>query len=324
MSLLKARIQFYVALATLEEAGVTRVRALQTGMPYGFALPAKRLAQALQVDGISLSQAMQRMPALFSSFECNMVAVGEATGRIDTVCQALARWFDFVRSVQAKVINGLLYPLVVYHVAAVIIPFIGTITGGTTEAHAIRQGLVMLATPWLLLLFWKLFGRLILGLPGVAATLLEVPLLGGVLYRLDCARFFQAFSMGLNAGLGTFETVGLGAGACKNPSMANRFRGIAEAMRVDGLGFSQAFLARPSSRDRSSMIPAMMQTGEETGRSSEMAERIGRISREEAETSIERASRVIPTLIYLALAAYVGYQIVMIYGQYVNQIRELL
>jgi type IV pilus assembly protein PilC len=322
---LKARIQFYASLATLEEAGVPRIRALQTGLPYGFAGPAKRMAHALQVEGITMQQAMAQLPSLFSRFERNMIAVGEATGRIDTVCRSLSRWYEFVASVRGKVINGLIYPLLVYHVAAIIVPFVSTIARDLKPEAAIRQALTMAAIPWVCLLVWKVFGAAILAIPGVSAVLLELPLLGGVIYRLDCARFFQAYSMGLNSGMGMFETVDLGAEACKNPTMRNRFHKLGKAMRSEGMTFTAAFLDRPSARDRASPIPAMMQTGEETGRSAEMADRIARISREEAETSIERAAKIIPTLLYLCLALYIGYQIIQLFNRImIAPMKELL
>ena len=324
MPSLKARIQFYVSLATLEEAGVPRIRALQTSLPFGFAAPAKRIAHALQVEGASLHEAMALYPGIFSAFERNMIAVGEATGRIDTVCRSLAQWYEFVGAIRSKVIGGLLYPLLVYHLAAIMIPFISTITSETPAETAMRHGIVMLAAPWALLLAWKLFGQIVLAIPGVSAVLLEIPLLGGLLYRLDCARFFQAYAMGLNAGLGLFETVRLGADACRNPTMRKRFHRMGDAMRSEGMGFTAAFLARPSARDRASMIPAIMQTGEETGRSAEMAERIARISRQEAETTIDRTARVAPTLLYLCLAAYIGYRIIQFYDRILRPVRELL
>jgi type IV pilus assembly protein PilC len=324
MPSLKARIQFYNTLATLEEAGVPRIRALQTALPYGFAAPAKRMAHALQVEGVTMREAMAQLPRLFSGFECNMVAVGEATGRIDTVCRSLAKWYEFVQSVRTKVISGLLYPLLVYHLAAIMIPFISTLTSDTTNEAALRQGIIMLAAPWVLLLAWRLFGKAILAIPGVSAVLVQLPLIGGVIYRLDCARFFQAYSMGLNSGLGLIETVELGTNACKNPTLRGRFRRLGQTMRSEGVGFTAAFLSRPSARDRASMIPAMMQTGEETGQSSEMAERIARISREEAETTLDRASRVIPTLIYLGMALYIGYKIVQFYQQLYGNMNKML
>ena len=324
MPSLKARIQFYNTLATLEEAGVPRIRALQTALPYGFAAPAKQMAHALQVEGITMREAMVQLPRLFSGFECNMVAVGEATGRMDTVCRSLAMWYEFVGSVRSKIISGLLYPLLVYHLAAIIVPFISTLTDDVTSEAAIRRAIIWLAAPWVLLLAWRLFGGTILAIPGVSAVLVQMPLIGGVIYRLDCARFFQAYSMGLNSGLGLLETVDLGTNACKNPTLRNRFRQLGKTMRSEGVGFTAAFLSRPSARDRASMIPAMMQTGEETGQSSEMAERIARISREEAETTLERVSRILPTLIYLCLAIYIGYQIIHLYGKILQPVKDLL
>jgi len=323
MPSLKARIQFYTTLATLEEAGVPRIRALQTALPHGFAGAAKRMAHALQAEGVTMREAMGQLPHLFSAFECNMIAVGESTGRVDTVCRSLAQWYEFVRAIRSKIISGLLYPLVVYHVAAVIIPFVSTLTNGVSNEAAIWRGIILLAAPWVLLFIWHLFGRAILAIPGLSATLVQMPLIGGVIYQLDCARFFQAYSMGMNAGLGLLDTVDLGTNACKNPTLRSRFGRLGEIMRSEGVGFTAAFLSRPSARDRASMIPAMMQTGEETGRSSEMAERIAQISREEAETTIDRASRIIPTLIYLCLAIYIGSQIVSFYSKLYGGMLEM-
>jgi hypothetical protein len=55
-----------------------------------------------------------------------------------------------------------------------------------------------------------------------------------------------------------------------------------------------------------------------------MAERIARVSREEAETSIERAARIGPSLLYLCLALYIGYQIIQFYGQLYSNVNQLL
>ena len=77
MATLKHRIAFYNTLATMEEAGVPPLRALQQRQPGAFQSGARDLLVLIK-QGLTISQAMARDPALFSALETSLVQVGEA------------------------------------------------------------------------------------------------------------------------------------------------------------------------------------------------------------------------------------------------------
>ncbi|MBN2450576.1 MAG: type II secretion system F family protein [Lentisphaeria bacterium] len=323
MGTLKHRVQFYNTVATLEEAGVPPLRAFQQRMP-GIFGPAARDILALLKQGDTVSGAMSRLPRVFSSLEINLVHVGETTGRRATVYQSLRDWFQLVSRLRSILIAGLIYPALVYHVAAVLIPLITIFTDDLPVGAAAVRALLFMAFPWLLLLAAKSLAPVLSALPGLGGLILRVPLLGGVLYRLDSTRFFMALSLCLRSGLGGIGAVRMAASCCRNATLRRRFEEVADIMKAEGCAFSAALAERLHPHDRNTMILELMHTGELAGTTDEAAERIANICREEAETAMTRAAVVLPVLVYLCIAAYIGYKILTFYGKLYAPVRELL
>lgn len=320
---LKHRIQFYNTLATLEDAGVPPMRCFAQRMPGSF----QRLSRDIQVllkQGETVSEAMARFPRTFSGLEINLVQVGEATGRRDTVYRSLRDWFQLVNRLRGTIISGLIYPAMVYHAAALLIPLITVFTDGVSPRRALVHALMMLAAPWCLLLLGRTIRSLGLGAGVISAMALELPLIGGLIYRLDCTRFFMALALCLRSGLGGINAVEMAAACCRNPRMQSRFKGIAALMRSEGCPFSDALARQLHARDRRSMILELMRTGEMAGTTDEAAERIAKVCQEEAETIMTRVAVVLPTIVYLCIALYLAWKIIGFYGKLLAPVRDLL
>jgi type II secretory pathway component PulF len=318
----KQKSQLYHSLMTMEEAGLSRVRALRQRPVMALGRVCAQLADCMEARGASLAQAMELYPRLFTELERNMVAVGETTGRLDTVFGSLSEWFALQHRMVSRVIGGLIYPALVYHVAALLIPLIAAVTQRATPEQAVAQAVGMLAAPWLLLLLaWAL--RRPLG-PPVGVVLLQLPILGGLVHRRNYLRFFTALSLAVKAGVGMPRAVALSAVTCTNPSIRNRLRRVADHMQREACGFMEAFRVEMSARERHSPIPDLMNAGEQTGTTDESATRLARLYQEEAETTLGRLTVILPVLIYLALAAYIGYQIILAYARLLEPVRDLL
>lgn len=324
MASLKHRIAFYNALATLEEAGVPPTRALQQRLPGGFQQAARELLAGLR-QGLTVGQAMRCSPRLFSALEVSLVEVGEATGRRDTVYKALRDWFQLVWRLRSRVISAMLYPAFVYHAASVLIPLITIFTDGVSIATAAARALCMLAAPWVLLVCVRLGAPRLGGLPAVGGVLLVVPVVGGILFRLDCTRFFTALALCLRAGLGAAAATATSAATCRNPVLRRRFAAVAQAMAAEGCPFTDALGRSPLALDRDTLIMELMRTGETTGKTEDAAERIAGVCREEAEARLNQVAVLAPNVAYLFLAAYIGYKIISFYGRIVlGPVQELL
>ena len=324
MASLKQRIAFYNTLATLEEAGVPPLRALQQRQPGAFRAGAAQMLVLLQ-QGLTISQAMARDPRLFSALEVSLVRVGEATGRRDTVYRALRDWFQLVWRLRSRVIASLLYPAFVYHAAAVLIPLISVFVEGATLPQAATRAAVWLAAPWVCWLAARALAPGLAVVPGLARLLLAVPVLGGLLFRLDCTRFFTALGLCLRAGVGMAAAVEVAAATCKNTALRQRFAGVSRVMASEGCTFTLALERELLGLDRDTMIMELMRTGETAGKADEAAERIAGVCREEAEARLTQIAVLAPNLAYLVLAVYIGFKIVSFYTQhYAPVMQELL
>jgi type II secretory pathway component PulF len=323
MASLKHRVAFYNTLATLEEAGVPPSRGLQQRLPGPFQRAARDML-ALVKQGLTVSQAMSRNPALFSGLETSLVEVGEATGRRDIVYKALRDWFQLVWQLRARVISALLYPAFVYHAAAVLIPFISIFIEKVSVERATTQAVLMLSAPWVCWALARALAPWLAGLPGLGRVLLAVPVLGGLLFRLDCTRFFTALGLCLRAGVGMSAAVKIAAGTCRNTALRQRFVMTAQGMATHGCTFTQALESSLLGLDRDTMIMELMRTGEEAGRTDAAAEHIAGVCREEAEARLNQIAVLAPNLAYLCLACYIGFKIVSFYGQFYGQYKELL
>jgi len=329
MSRLKDRAHFYRTLATLEQAGVPRIKALRQRFPGIFHSTARQIETLIATHGLPLATAMRRFPRVFAPFECSLVDIGEQTGHMDTVLVALADWFDQVQRLKMQIISNLMYPALQYHLAMIIIPFINLFLGQSTLAGAVIQIGLYLGIPYAVAFFLLVVKPALYpeGLPlplSFSRYLLTVPWLGRVLYLLDSTRFFRGLALSLQAGAGVAVSTRLSATACTNSFLRHRYLAIADQVQQQNCSFTTAFSSHQISHDRNASVSELLETGETTGRPDDMAARIARICGEELEEALKRAAKVIPMLIYFSLMLYIAFKIVRFYGAIFSQVQDLL
>ena len=116
--------------ATLLHAGIPLLQALDI-LQRGEAHPEFKALLAdvhVQIEaGLALNQALRRH-AVFGTLYCNLVAVGEVAGMLDTILQRLAQHLEKAEVLRATVRSALLYPCIVlglaFTVLAVILVFV--------------------------------------------------------------------------------------------------------------------------------------------------------------------------------------------------------
>ncbi len=317
MNLLKAKSQFYYSLSTLVDAGVITVRALRQNYPPPFRRIARKMADRIEHGEGDLDRLMEEWPRVFSPMETHLVAVGQQTGRLDTVYAALAEWFDLLARLRSEVISRLMYPAFMYCAASVLIPFIQVFLGKTTPGAALMHAALALGLP-VAVYFLLTSGRRLRG-PGRNAgvldlLILQIPLVGSTSRKLNYARFFRAYALALNAGVRVPEAIRLSADTCTNGVLAARFREMADTVETEGCPFVEAFRLHSGSLGHDDLVTTILETGEEAGNVVETAQRMARIYWEEAEQAMQRAAVIVPLLIYLALVVYMAYMILNLWG----------
>lgn len=330
MGLVKSKIHFYQSMATMTEAGVSIVQALRQKHPRPFNSVGPTMANTIENGEGNFNELMNRYPSTFTSLECQLVAVGEQTGRLDTVFRSLSEWYQLRRRLTSQIISDMIYPVVLYHFASVIIPFISFfIDKGRTIPSVIIEIIFFLSPFYLILVLSQLqnlAGKIFhIQLPSFLGSIfLYIPLLGVVIRKLNYSRFFHAFSIAVEAGIMVPESTRLGANACSNSYIRTTFINVANSVETHGGKFSEAFKEYIFPADRESMAVTVMETGELSGKIDETAKHIAKIYQQESEESLKLLASIIPKIIYFGLVLFIAYTIISFWTRIFSQTTQLL
>lgn len=108
-------------LATLVQAAMPLETCLQAVSEQSEKLHVKSLGMALRSriqEGYTLSDSLREHPRVFDSLFCSMVAAGEKSGHLDVVLNRLADYTEQRQRLKSRLLQAMLYPLVLLLVAA--------------------------------------------------------------------------------------------------------------------------------------------------------------------------------------------------------------
>lgn len=216
-------ITFMQQLATLLAAGMPMAEALDSIADSMETRRGRQLVAALRqqvLEGNALAAAMRHLG--FDEVACNMVAAGEETGQLDAVSSRLAQVLEHARELRQEVLSAVLYPLIVSGFGLLVMVFLLTVVvpqiagvfdraGGhlpwlTTAIIAVsstlrEHGLWLLVGGGLLIAAYRFAMRL----PHIRhrrdVLLLALPAIGGLLRKMETARYARTLGMLLGGGV---------------------------------------------------------------------------------------------------------------------------
>ena len=318
----KAKAQFYRMMQSLTQAGLPMLRALAQRPPAKLKRAVSQLLQDVK-EGTPLSEAMRHY-SVFTPFEVSLVAVGAASGTLEQNFGALADWFESRHTLRSQIISGLVHPAATYYLAAPIISFINVMTKGVSHHDAIRNCIFMWLAPFAILWLYRIITSILFKSSLICEIFDALPLIGSLRHKQETAIFFQSLGLCLRGGLGAVAAISLSANACRYENTRRKFRKMAEIIKETGDTFSNAFQQVMSSRDASSTAPVMIATGEATGTLDEYSLRLATLAQQESKTLLTRLSAVLPTIVFIFLAIYIGYVVITFYMGHINQALDLI
>lgn len=326
---MKSKIRFYFSMASLIDAGLPVTKALRQPHPASLKSITRLLADDIEAGQGQLNELMQNHPGIFSDFECKIIKVGEETGHLENSFKALAEYFQERRELTTNLISGFAYPILVFHVAAVLIPFISFITGACSVTGMVIRILLALGIPYSLTIAFFLYlclakHKQISPPVFLSKFCLSSPLIGSVIRKLNYARFFNAYSIAIQSGLNAVEAVILATGSCNNTWIHNSFLRTADEIKNQGCPFSEALKRNIYPNDRESIAVQIMESGETAGKGDESAAKIAEIYRGESQSAMKLLVSIVPKLVYLAMAIYIGWTIIRFYSRLFSQTTSLL
>jgi len=312
-------------LATLLRASLPLDRALDTmsrlaGKPARKALT-ENMAREIR-SGASLSQAMERQGAVFDRFYVNMVRAGEASGALDLALERLAEFKQRARELRESIVSSLFYPaiLIVLAIVAVAI-MLAFVVPRFTEMFAEAGRELPLLTRMVVAVgsgveqWWWL---ILLGIAALAfwvrrelrdpvarerwdAWLLRLPLVGGLIGKIEAGRFTRTLGTLLKNGVSLPAAIDIAKEIVGNRVIGRALAQVALRVR-QGEPLSRALT-------EAAVLPPLttqlLKVGEETGHLERMLEQLADIHEREVRTDIQRALTLGEPVIILVIAGLI-------------------
>jgi MSHA biogenesis protein MshG len=307
-------------LATLQKAGLPILLSLSALREQAQNKVFKEVISQIIRDiesGSNLSGALEKYPQIFNSLYLNMVASGEASGRLDDVLERLATLSEHDETIRLRIKSSTRYPIIV--VVAMIIGFVVlTVLVVPRYAKIYEQYTKALPLPtqillginyavtrlWWLLIIIGIAGRFLfkryintkIGRFSWDSLKLKVPVFGPLLLKLSISRFTRITGTLMRSGIPILKILDIASGSTGNEVVSKAItnirnnvmegKGIAEPMKVSGL-FPP-------------IVTQMVSVGEDTGKLDDLLIHVSNYYDEQVDYTINNLTSLIePILIFV-------------------------
>ena len=280
--------------------------------------------------GSTFSQALARHPLIFSPLFISLVHAGEVGGLLDEVLQRLAEQLDSELELRQRVKSAFVYPAAVMVVAIGVVTFLLTFVVPVFK-RVYSQFNATLPLPTLMLMtlsdiivhYWWAVGAILLvallllrnylntaqGKEVADRVKLRLPLLGKLYRKLAVARFTRTLASMLGAGVPLIQAMETSGGVADMSEITNSVS--VAAMKVsNGAKLSDAIR---QTQQFPSMVPRMIEAGEESGSLEQMLTRLANFFDRDIEHTVRRLTTLMEPLLTVTLGVIVGFIVVSMY-----------
>ncbi len=314
-------------LSSLLTAGVPLSKALtvlckETGAPA--ARQQWKKLHDLVVDGMALSNAMERFPETFPSVYTAMVEAGETGGFLDLVLGQIADFQARDKDLKGKVMTAMIYPAVLFFLAvgAVIflmlffipkfktlfedfqaaLPLITRIVVGTSE-FLMQYGLYVLGGLVAAIILARKYLASTSGKRRFEEVLLKSPVIGPLVSKFALARFCRMLGTLINAGVPLVNGLTVARRSLGNQTLTDA---TSESIERVKKGES---LARSLSSCRTLFSGAtieMISIAEESGRLDNELLRLAEVTEKDLDQQLKMAVALMEPLMLFLAAGFIG------------------
>ena len=320
-------VVFSRQLAVLVAANVAIVQALHTvgrqTMNAKLRAVVGDAANDVEAGG-RLSAALSKYPKVFSPFYTNMVRSGETSGRIEEVLNYLADQLEKDYDMISKVKGSMYYPAFIvcgmviagFVMMAFVVPKLTAVLTDTGGALPLPTKILIAVSGFFAAYWWAMA---IVGIGGIAALvwyiqtpdgkriadifLLRMPIFGGIFQRLAVVRMVRSMKTLLDGGVDTVTALEVTADVVDNSVYRDLILQTIKEVR-DGRPISTVFAAHP--RTVPAMVSQMFSVGEETGRFSDILDKLANFYRREIDNLIGGLVTLIEPIIILIIGVAVA------------------
>lgn len=277
------------------------------------------------LTGATFSEALSRYPDVFDEVYISLVSIGERTGELENILNDLGmnlRWQDELESKARKI---MVYPSIVLSVVLLVVTFLMIFLVPQLVKFIQDMGqelgfltLSLIAVSEFFVDYWHVFfGSIFLSIvlfraamkryPGfrfqVHRILLDIKLIGPILFKLKIARMTSTMAVMYAAGVSLQEIINMAGRVVGNDFMRSKLDQV-ETNVINGMGIAESFgqvgIFPP-------LVLKLIKAGETTGRMDEAMRNVSYFYDREAKELIEKVEPTIEPAITLFLAFLVGW-----------------
>lgn len=321
-------------LATMIRAGIPLLQGLDI-IARGQSSPAlSRILQQVRTDvatGHDLSSAMAKHTDFFSPLYCNLVAVGESAGVMDTTLDRLAVYEEKALALRNQIRSALMYPLSVMVVALVVVAVILVVVVPTFKDVFASFGaelplltrVVILASEFLGRWWWLVLAALAASAWGVHgavrrseglqyaldAAVLRLPLVGKLITKALVARWSRTLATLFGAGIPLVDALASVASAAGNRVFS---QATLQIQRDVSTG-QRMTLSMEATGAFPPLAVQMASIGEESGSLDLMLGKTADFFESEVDEEVKGLSSLLEPAIILILGVLIGAIVVAMY-----------
>jgi len=316
---IKPTLIFYDELADLINSGISVIEAMQTIAECVRNPHVKKQAAAIKSDlsrGATLSEALSKFPASFASWQINIIKYSEASGTLKKGLGKIVEALKADYAIRRKLLVGLAYPVLLFHLAVFLLPLSVLIKGSLT-AYLAQVGMVIVSAYLVLFVAYGL-KRAVASLffRQYCALVLYFPFWGRFIKSLHLARFVSVLECLCAAGVNISQGWKIAAESCDNLILADI---LLKGLPVVNQG-GTLHAAFAATRVFPAKTLSLVAIGEKGGTIDVVLGRIALYAQQENETVVNMLLTVIPVVIYLLVAGYIGYRVIAFYSEYFSKI----
>ena len=327
-------ITIFIHLEQLDRAGVSIIDSIQDLKETSDSNKVKNLMQEIYEsikNGNLFSESLAKRTDIFKSTYVGLIAMGEKTGNLSNSFTNIIediKWNIEIRRKTRKAIMGPLFGLslmflVLGVMTAVVVPKVtGFLSAQSIDLPFITVALVNFSNfvqgNWAsILLLPPLIYGLIKVLERLPATQikvdyfkLKIPVFGGIITKIESAKFCQFFAMTFKSGLGVLECLDSSSVALKNKAIKNAISFVRQQVS-DGQSLSGSISA---TKFFPNLVVRMFKVGEESGNMESSLKNIKYFYDKEINDSIDRIVGLIQPTITVVMGGMIAWIAVAVFG----------
>jgi type II secretory pathway component PulF len=251
------------------------------------------------VHGDTVADGMRDGNGYFPPLVCEMVEVGERTGKLDQVFLKLADHYEHQRSLTRSFLIGISWPSLQLVMGILVIGLLIAVLGsiGAQDIHGNAMDVLGIGLTGVsgMLIFWGICAAILGGIllavfavmrgwlgPTPVMIAMRIPMLGQALASLALARLTWSLAMAFDAGIDARRSVEMSIRASQNPYYQSRESAVSSAI-VRNRQFHEAFA-------EAGVYPEdflqMLETAEIAGTTSESMQMLCREYEERAKSAL--------------------------------------